>query len=243
MRRWARRRRPVVLEGAAAADAPARWSLDALAAAHGGARVRVARTRGGRVWIDPGRGLVFGETTLAAYAASLRAGACDGDGYLIMRLEELPAALRRDVPEPPYGARAGWRVSKLWVSAAGTTSALHYDLADNVHVVLSGRKRFLLVPPEQRRCVYPRGLLSSVPNGALVDPEAPDLRRFPRYADARPLWAEVGPGEAIFIPHGFWHHVRSLEPTVAVNTWWAEGPRRLLVGVADAFKRLRGISR
>jgi oxalate decarboxylase/phosphoglucose isomerase-like protein (cupin superfamily) len=239
---FVRTSRPVVLTGLCEAwPARARWSLSYLAEAHGGARVTVARTRGGAVVTEPGKGLRFDEVPLARFVASLRAG--DPGGYLMARLDDLPADLRREAPSPPYCEGAPWRVAKLWISAAGTTSALHFDMSDNLHTVIAGRKRFLLVSPDESDRVYPHGLFSSIPNGAGVDPEAPDLARFPRFRGARPRVAEVGPGETIFIPHGHWHHVRSLEPTIAVNWWWAEGARSLVVRAADAFKKARGLSR
>jgi oxalate decarboxylase/phosphoglucose isomerase-like protein (cupin superfamily) len=233
--------RPVVLSGVLDAWADrARWSIEHLAAARG-VRVPVARTRGGEVITDSGRGLVFDEVPLGEVVASLQRG--EQAGYVMARLDQLPAHLRREAPALPYGEGAPWRVAKLWISAPGTTTALHFDMADNVHVVIAGRKRFILIDPGQSDCVYPRGILSDLPNGAEVDPSAPDLARFPRFVCARPMVADVGPGETIFIPRRYWHHVRTVELTLAVNVWWAEGARALLARAADAFKRARGLSR
>ena len=53
----------------------------------------------------------------------------------------------------------------------------------------------------------------------------PDLARFPRFADALAASqsADLTPGDAIFIPYGWWHHVEALEPfNVLVNYWWNE---------------------
>ena len=37
--------------------------------------------------------------------------------------------------------------------------------------------------------------------------------------------AELGPGDAIYIPHMWWHHVRSLDTlSILVNYWWDEAP-------------------
>ena len=37
--------------------------------------------------------------------------------------------------------------------------------------------------------------------------------------------AELGPGDAIFIPSLWWHHIESLEPMNAlVNYWWRKSP-------------------
>jgi ribosomal protein L16 Arg81 hydroxylase len=57
------------------------------------------------------------------------------------------------------------------------------------------------------------------------------------------LVAELGPGDVIYIPRGWWHHVRTLDLSISVNFWWARGMRRLLVQAADYVKRVRRISR
>jgi len=37
--------------------------------------------------------------------------------------------------------------------------------------------------------------------------------------------AELAPGDAIYIPHMWWHHVRSLDSlSVLVNYWWNQVP-------------------
>jgi hypothetical protein len=62
---------------------------------------------------------------------------------------------------------------------------------------------------------------------SLVDFHAPDLGRFPRFADA---WAtarlaDLMPGDALYMPGMWWHHVESLSPVNAlINYWWSETP-------------------
>jgi hypothetical protein len=62
----------------------------------------------------------------------------------------------------------------------------------------------------------------------MVSLRNPDLERFPRFAAALAASqsAELGPGDALFIPFGWWHHVESLTPfNVLVNYWWNDAPR------------------
>ena len=57
------------------------------------------------------------------------------------------------------------------------------------------------------------------------------------------LGATLDAGETLFIPHGWWHHTRSLDDAVSMNFWWG-GPLVHLVALAStAFKRVRGIRR
>lgn len=104
--------------------------------------------------------------------------------------------------------------------------ATHYDLKENVGIVVAGRRRFTLFPPEQIANLYP-GPFELTPAGtpvSLVDPAAPDLDRFPRYteAEAAAQTALLEPGDAIYIPYHWWHAVDSLEPVnLFVNYWWS----------------------
>ena len=105
----------------------------------------------------------------------------------------------------------------------------HYDMADNIAVVVAGRRRFTLFPPEQTANLYVGPLdftLAGQPI-SMVELEAPDLERYPRFAEAarHGLTAELGPGDAIYIPTAWWHHVQSLDSlNVLVNYWWRDLP-------------------
>jgi ribosomal protein L16 Arg81 hydroxylase len=62
---------------------------------------------------------------------------------------------------------------------------------------------------------------------SLVQLHAPDFERFPGFHEAlaAAVGAELGPGDAIYIPPLWWHHVESLEPfNLLVNYWWHSGP-------------------
>jgi hypothetical protein len=113
---------------------------------------------------------------------------------------------------------------RLWIGNEGIVSA-HYDGADNVACVVAGRRRFILFPPEQTCHLYP-GSLNFTPAGAptsLVDINKPDFERYPlfKHALAEAYSVELAPGDAIFIPMLWWHHVESLEKVNALmNYWW-----------------------
>ena len=117
---------------------------------------------------------------------------------------------------------------RLWFGNA-TTAQTHYDMADNIAVVVAGRRRFTLFPPEQTANLYVGPLdftLAGQPI-SMVLLEAPDLDRYPRFAEAarHGLSAELEPGDAIYIPTAWWHHVRSLDRlNVLVNYWWRDMP-------------------
>jgi len=119
-------------------------------------------------------------------------------------------------------------LASIWIGNR-TRIAAHYDLPDNVAVVAAGHRRFTLFPPEQLANLYV-GPVDFTPAGqaiSLVDFLAPDFDRFPRFAEAlkHAQSAELGPGDALFIPSMWWHHIEALDPfNVLINYWWRQSP-------------------
>ncbi|WP_312328765.1 cupin-like domain-containing protein [Stenotrophomonas sp.] len=118
--------------------------------------------------------------------------------------------------------------ASIWIGNRVTASC-HFDTPDNLACCAVGRRRFTLFPPEQIDNLYP-GPLEPTPGGqvvSVVDFDTPDFERHPRFRDAlaSAVTAELEPGDAIFIPSMWWHHVRSLAPfNVLVNYWWRSVP-------------------
>jgi hypothetical protein len=119
-------------------------------------------------------------------------------------------------------------LASIWIGNRSRVPP-HQDLPDNLACVAAGRRRVLLFPPDQLRNLY-IGPLDVTPAGqpvSLVDPLAPDLARFPRFAEAwrHACVAELGPGDAIFMPSMWWHHIEAQAPfNVLVNYWWRSVP-------------------
>jgi hypothetical protein len=117
-------------------------------------------------------------------------------------------------------------VPRIWIGNAVKVQT-HYDLRNNIACVLAGRRRFTLFPPEQLPNLYP-GPMDITPSGvpiSMVPLETPDLERYPRFREAlgAARVAELEPGDALFIPYGWWHHVQSLRSfNVLVNYWWTD---------------------
>ncbi|CAN5167297.1 cupin-like domain-containing protein [soil metagenome] len=131
----------------------------------------------------------------------------------------------RDNPAPALPDDAQGR---LWMGNA-TTVQTHYDLSANLACVAAGRRTFTLYPPEQAANLYVGPLeftLAGQPV-SLVDPLAPDDDRFPLYriAEAEALQATLLPGDALYIPPLWWHHVQALDTlNLLVNYWWSTAP-------------------
>ena len=155
--------------------------------------------------------------------------------------EQMPAFVR-DNPMPLVPAGAA---PKLWLGGAVRTQ-IHNDRDHNLACVIAGHRRFILFPPEQLANLY-IGPPDNPPPLSLVDPEAPDLARYPRFAEALAAAqvAHLAPGDALLMPKYWWHHVTSRDPYNAmVNYWWGdtaaglENARDLFLAALLALKHL-----
>lgn len=108
------------------------------------------------------------------------------------------------------------RIINLWLGFQ-TRSGLHYDLSDNLLVQVYECKKAMLVAPDESRCVYPFGDNVSK---SRVDPEQPDLRAYPRFAQARVFTGTLEPGDILFIPCGWWHYLSTTAESISLNCWW-----------------------
>ncbi len=137
---------------------------------------------------------------------------------------------------------------RIWIGNR-VRVAPHFDLNENIGIVVAGHRRFTLFPPGEIANLY-AGPFEFTPAGtpiSLVELANPDLARFPRFAAAwaNATTAELGPGDAIYIPYLWWHGVDSLDAVnVFVNYWWNEAraglgnPYDALLHALYAFRHL-----
>jgi hypothetical protein len=119
----------------------------------------------------------------------------------------------------------------IWIGNR-TIASCHYDAPNNLACCAVGGRRFTVFPPEQIHNLYP-GPLDPTPGGqavSVVDLGDPDLERYPRFEQALAAGqtALLEPGDAIFIPSMWWHHVEGLSAfNTLVNYWWTSTPRHI----------------
>lgn len=117
---------------------------------------------------------------------------------------------------------------RIWVGNSSRV-APHFDESDNIAVVVSGRRRFILFPPEQLANLYLGPLETTVAGQpiSMVDLDRVDFERFPKFREAlrHALVADLEPGDAIYIPALWWHAVQATGAlNVLVNYWWSDAP-------------------
>jgi hypothetical protein len=210
-----------------------RWSSAHFRDTWGTQQVVATPTRDRYAQLNADKGfLPFREMPMTEALDRLERGGDDGV-YLIVPLDRYLQDLLGDVDVPVYcKGRPGLR-PRLWMSSPDIGIPLHRDFSENLVGQVYGVKRFVLYPPEEFHRLYAFPRRAAMPTFCMVDAESPDTRRFPRSAEARRIVVTLRAGEMLFLPSRWWHQVRSIEPSLSVNFWWAAGVYAKMIRVAQ----------
>ncbi|CAN0598791.1 unnamed protein product, partial [Ectocarpus sp. 12 AP-2014] len=77
-----------------------------------------------------------------------------------------------------------------------------------------GAKEFTIFAPSDTPYLYPETARPNISTVGLIDQVPPE--EFPLFEKAKPIVVTVQPGETIYVPWGWWHATRILEPSIAV---------------------------
>ncbi|HEY0596831.1 cupin-like domain-containing protein [Sphingopyxis sp.] len=191
-----------------------RWSLDHFAAVAGDAVVeaQVERERSPDYELakDDHRRLV----RFAELIDWLRRDEASNDVYLTAYNGETNAAALAplwDDMAPIDLLEPRTRDGFFWLGPRGTLTPWHHDLTNNLLVQVIGRKRVRMAPPWAfARMRNSRHCFSDWGNEALPagngDSAVPPV-----------LETVIGPGEAIFLPVGWWHQIEALDLSASMS--------------------------
>jgi len=102
----------------------------------------------------------------------------------------------------------------MWIGGAGTFTPLHHDLTNNLLLQIVGRKRVFMVAPDATPRLYnDHHVYSQVRD--LLEPGI--IARYPKLEGLYVHQIILNPGDALFIPLGWWHQVSSLDFSVTVT--------------------------
>jgi len=120
------------------------------------------------------------------------------------------APLWQDVGDISLLKSSGGQDGFLWIGPRGTITPFHHDLTNNLLLQISGRKRVKMVAAYDT--AHMRNHIHCFSEWASSDEIASQENGAPQ------IWeCEIGPGEAIFLPVGWWHHVEALDHTIGMS--------------------------
>jgi len=115
----------------------------------------------------------------------------------------------------------------LLVGMNNVVTPAHYDEQENLFAQVYGQKRVILMSPNEFHRMYPFPVHHPCDRQSQVDIFNPDLCHFPKFADVEAMDCIVSPGDVLYIPAYWWHHIISLSETVSVNFWYKCGPKQV----------------
>lgn len=212
--------RPVVLRhGIDQWPALEKWSPEYLLTHYGDKEIEVQFGRNSDPLFERNAGKLKKKTLMRDYIEMIRSGGETNDYYMTANNTKNSlahiAALFDDLGNFGDGYRklddsnAG---TFFWFGPKGTYTPLHHDLTNNMLVQILGRKKVTLIPAWQVPFLYnDKGVYSAA--------NYPDFdeKRHPLMRNLTPLEIIIHPGDAIFIPIGWWHCVESLDVSMSVT--------------------------
>ena len=170
-------------------------------------------------------------------------------------IEQWAPELLPDIQPLPQQTQPNWFDSRffperpsmtsleLYIGGAGAKfPTLHFD---NLHthaflMQLFGTKEYVFYSPDQSAWLYPKQGIEAN-KSSVADIEHPDLTRFPLFERAVAARCLLHAGETLFVPAGWWHTARILEPsiTVSANTMNASNWKAFIGDYDPASSRQR----
>jgi len=103
----------------------------------------------------------------------------------------------------------------MFFGCKGSVTQMHFDIdmSHVFHTAIFGRKTITLFPFEQGKNLhhYPFTCRS------YVDVHQPDFNEYPRLKNVEGYRVVLEPGETLFIPSGYWHHLVYEEASCAIS--------------------------
>ncbi|XP_020096263.1 uncharacterized protein LOC109715579 [Ananas comosus] len=153
--------------------------------------------------------------------------------------------LREDFLTPEFLATKSFSSINFWMNRAQSRSSTHYDPHHNLLCVVAGRKVVVLWPPSACPFLYPMPVYGEASNHSAVNIENPDYSVHYRAKHSQEYSEKIilEPGDALFIPEGWFHQVDSDDLTIAVNFWWKSSIMSNMLEHMDAYYLRRIVSR
>ncbi len=131
-------------------------------------------------------------------------------------LKEIPE-LQKDFSYPDLGLRLMKSLPMMFFGGTDSYTFMHYDidLANIFHFHFEGKKECILFPQTENKYLY------KIPH-ALITHESinfsdPDFKKWPALKNVGGYKTHLDHGEVLYIPEGFWHHMKYITPGFSMS--------------------------
>ncbi|KAK3255666.1 hypothetical protein CYMTET_35165 [Cymbomonas tetramitiformis] len=230
--------RPVILTNITAQwKAYKKWSLDYFQKNYGDVDIQVQKGRSERKDFETAQHALRRRMKFREYVDLIKSSNVTNDMYMtsnndLMTKAEIGPNLVKDMqPFFPGFFFVDMTNIHFWLGPKGTMTPLHYDPISLMHTHVFGRKVWRMIPPECRPYIYNTDRVYTD-----VDALNFDYKKYPLLKHVWMITETIQPGETLFVPNGWWHHVAGIDkPTISVSfTSW--NPRFAIYEKAHAKK-------
>ena len=107
-----------------------------------------------------------------------------------------------------------------WIGQPHVIAHCHYDGYHNFYAQLYGTKKFTMFKPSNWPGLYPYPFLHPSHAQAQVNiSNASEISRFPLVRKVQAVEVILEPGDLLYIPPLWFHHVESMNVSISVNVW------------------------
>ncbi|KAJ8022203.1 JmjC domain-containing protein 5 [Holothuria leucospilota] len=100
--------------------------------------------------------------------------------------------------------------ANLWFSSGGTKSLLHRDADNAINCLLNGTKDWVLIDPAYESLIpIAKEDVEAYGGFSMLNPDSVNLELYPQFKEVPWWYANMTPGDCLYLPYGYWHQVRS----------------------------------
>ncbi|WP_395092299.1 cupin-like domain-containing protein [Vaginella massiliensis] len=160
------------------------------------------------------------------YLDEIQTSSSDKRIFFYIITDRLPELLK-NFTYPDLGIKFFKRLPTLFFGGNQAHVLMHYDvdMSDFVHIHFEGKKRILLFDQKQSQALYKVPL--SVHTIETIDYDNPDYEKYPALKNAKGFEVMMEHGDLLYIPKGWWHYNRYLEPGFSMSLREMPSPARL----------------